>query len=97
MHNKNSAPIPPAQTFPASLLPLRPLLIPDVVRAFERASGRPVPYQLVGRRPGDVAQCYADAAQAVQRLGWRATRTLAQMCEDAWRWQSRNPTGYRAG
>ena len=69
----------------------------DVVRAFERASGCPVPYQLVGRRPGDVAQCYADAAQAAQRLGWRATRTLAQMCEDAWRWQSRNPTGYRAG
>lgn len=69
----------------------------EVVKAFELASGQPVPYQLVDRRPGDVAQCYADASRAAQRLGWRATRPLTQMCEDAWRWQSGNPTGYRAG
>lgn len=67
----------------------------DVVRAFEAASGRPVPYQLVERRPGDVAQCFADPAQAKRLLGWQAQRGLAQMCADAWRWQSRNPQGYR--
>jgi UDP-glucose 4-epimerase len=67
----------------------------EVVRAFEAASGRPVPYQLVDRRPGDVAQCYADPALAQRILGWRATRSLAQMCEDSWRWQSGNPNGYR--
>jgi len=67
----------------------------EVVRAFEAASNRPVPYRLVARRPGDVAQCYADPALAQQQLGWRATRTLAQMCADTWRWQSENPNGYR--
>ena len=67
----------------------------DVVRAFETASSRPVPYQLVPRRPGDVAQCYADPALAQQLLGWRAKRTLDEMCADSWRWQSRNPNGYR--
>lgn len=67
----------------------------EVVRAFEQASGRPVPYKLVARRPGDVAQCYADPALARELLGWRATRTLDQMCADAWRWQSANPNGYR--
>ena len=67
----------------------------DVVRAFEAASGRPVPYQLAQRRPGDVAQCYADPGLAQQRLGWRAKRSLGEMCADAWRWQSRNPNGYR--
>jgi len=67
----------------------------EVVRAFEAASGRPVPYRLVDRRPGDVAQCYADPALAQRTLGWQATRSLAQMCEDAWRWQSGNPNGYR--
>jgi UDP-glucose 4-epimerase len=67
----------------------------EVVKAFETASGRPVPYQLVARRPGDVAQCYADPAQALALLGWRASRGLDQMCADAWRWQSGNPDGYR--
>jgi UDP-glucose 4-epimerase len=67
----------------------------EVVRAFERASGRPVPYKLVARRPGDVAQCYADPGLARQLLGWQATRTLDQMCVDTWRWQSGNPDGYR--
>ena len=67
----------------------------EVVRAFEAASGRPVPYQLAPRRAGDVAQCYADPTLAQRTLGWRATRPLAQMCADAWRWQSGNPDGYR--
>ncbi len=67
----------------------------EVVRAFEAASSRPVPFQLVPRRPGDVANVYADPRLAQELLGWRATRTLAQMCADAWRWQSRNPIGYR--
>jgi UDP-glucose 4-epimerase len=67
----------------------------EVVHAFEAASGRPVPYQLAPRRPGDVAQCYADPALAQRLLGWKATRSLEEMCADAWRWQSRNPNGYR--
>ena len=66
----------------------------DVVRAFEQASGQPVPYQFAPRRAGDVAQCYADASLAHRLLGWRATHTLADMCTDAWRWQSQNPQGY---
>jgi UDP-glucose 4-epimerase len=67
----------------------------EVVRAFEAASGRPVPHQLAPRRPGDVAQCYADPSLAQRVLGWRAKRSLEEMCADAWRWQSRNPNGYR--
>jgi UDP-glucose 4-epimerase len=66
----------------------------DVVRAFEKASGQPVPYQIAPRRPGDVAQCYADPTLAHTLLGWRARHTLADMCADAWRWQSANPDGY---
>jgi len=69
----------------------------DMVRAFEQASGRPVPCQMSPRRPGDVAACYADPALARQWLGWQAQRDLATMCADAWRWQSANPNGYRAG
>jgi UDP-glucose 4-epimerase len=67
----------------------------EVVRAFEAASGRAVPFDIAPRRPGDVAQCYADPSRARELLGWQARRTLAQMCEDAWRWQSANPNGYR--
>jgi UDP-glucose 4-epimerase len=66
----------------------------DMVGAFEQASGRSVPYEIVNRRPGDVAQCWADAALARELLGWQASRTLEQMCEDAWRWQEGNPQGY---
>lgn len=68
----------------------------DMVKAFEQASGKPVPYQLQSRRTGDVAACYANPARAQQLLGWRATRDLETMCADAWRWQSRNPNGYGA-
>jgi UDP-glucose 4-epimerase len=66
----------------------------DVVKAFERASGRPVPYKIVPRRPGDVASCYAAPALARSLLGWSATRGLDAMCADSWRWQSQNPTGF---
>lgn len=66
----------------------------EMVRAFEAASGRPVPYHIVARRPGDVAQCWADPSRAAHDLGWRAIHDLARMCEDTWRWQSGNPEGY---
>jgi len=65
-----------------------------MVSAFEQASGRAVPYQIVDRRPGDVAECWADASLAAELLGWQASRSLQQMCEDAWRWQEGNPQGY---
>lgn len=66
----------------------------DVIHAYEKASNRPVPYEVVARRLGDVAACYADASLAEQTLGWRATRGLAEMCVDSWRWQSMNPNGF---
>lgn len=68
----------------------------DMVKAFEKASGRPVPYQVVGRRDGDLASVYADPKLAKDELGWTATRGLEQMCEDLWRWQKMNPQGYDA-
>ena len=66
----------------------------DFVKAFEKASGKPIPYQIVDRRPGDVAQCYADPSLAAEMLGWRAQRDLQQMCADSWNWQQKNPDGY---
>ena len=66
----------------------------DMVRAFEKACGKPVPYKVGPRRAGDIAACYADPARARALLGWRAERGLEQMCTDAWRWQSGNPNGY---
>lgn len=66
----------------------------ELVRAFEKASGRPVPYQIAPRRPGDIDASYADPSLAHQRLGWHATRDLDVMCADAWRWQSMNPNGF---
>ena len=68
----------------------------EVIRAFERASGRAVPYEIVPRRPGDVAACYADPALAQRLLGWRAQRGLDAMCADSWRWQAMNPNGFDA-
>jgi len=66
----------------------------EVVGAYEAASGRAVPYEIVARRPGDVAACYADPALAQALLGWRAEHDLARMCADSWRWQQMNPGGY---
>ncbi|RQS09063.1 UDP-glucose 4-epimerase GalE [Burkholderia sp. Bp9002] len=66
----------------------------DVVRAFEKASGRPVPYELVARRPGDVAECYANPQAAADIIGWRAKYGLDEMCVDHWRWQENNPRGF---
>lgn len=65
-----------------------------MVQAFELASGLPIPYRIALRRPGDVAQCYPPAL-AHHLLGWQARRSLAEMCGDAWRWQSQNPNGYK--
>ncbi len=67
----------------------------EMVRAFEKACGKPVPYRVGPRRAGDIASCYADPAQALALLGWRAERGLEAMCADAWRWQAGNPDGYR--
>ncbi len=66
----------------------------DMVHAFEEASGQKVPYKICDRRPGDIAACYADPAKAKDELGFVATHTLKEMCEDTWRWQQQNPQGY---
>ena len=66
----------------------------ELVDAFAKASGREIPYELVARRPGDVAACYADPALAREKLGWTARFDLQRMCEDSWRWQSSNPNGF---
>jgi len=66
----------------------------EAVKAFEKASGREVQYEIVDRRAGDVASCWANAAKAQELFGWRAERGLDEMCEDAWRWQSNNPDGF---
>lgn len=67
----------------------------EVVRAFEHASGRPLPFEIGPRRPGDVPAYWGDPSLAQTTLGWRARRSLDQMCADSWRWQLRNPEGYR--
>jgi UDP-glucose 4-epimerase len=66
----------------------------EVVRAFERASRRRIPYRVAGRRPGDIAVCYADPSLANGELGWRASHDMDDMCAHTWRWQSMNPRGY---
>ena len=68
----------------------------ELVAAYAKASGRPVPYEVVARRPGDVAACYADPALARQTLGWQARHDLDRMCADSWRWQTLNPQGFAA-
>ena len=67
----------------------------EMVRAFEKASGRKLPYRISGRRPGDIAVCYADPHLANEELGWRAQKGIEEMCADAWRWQSMNQDGYK--
>ena len=66
----------------------------EMVTAFAEASGRQVPYEIVARRPGDVAQCFADPSLALKVLGWKAERGIGDMCADYWRWQERNPDGF---
>jgi UDP-glucose 4-epimerase len=66
----------------------------EAVKAFEKASGRPVPYQIVPRRPGDIASCYASPVLAEQLLGWKAEKGIDEMCRDHWKWQSGNAEGY---
>lgn len=68
----------------------------ELIAAYEKASGRSVPYDIVARRPGDIDSCYADPAKALADIGWQASRDLATMCEDSWRWQSMNPNGFDA-
>jgi UDP-glucose 4-epimerase len=66
----------------------------EMVAAFERASGRPIPYEIVARRAGDIAACYADPTLAREEIGWQAELGIDAMVADTWRWQSRNPNGY---
>ena len=71
-----------------------PYSVLDIVRAFERANGLTIPYEITPRRPGDIAGCYADASRAKELLHWTAKRDLTAMCRDAWNWQRQNPRGY---
>ena len=66
----------------------------DMVHAFEKANGVPVPYEIAARRPGDLATCYADPAKSAEVLGWKAQYNQTDMCRDSWNWQSKNPNGY---
>ena len=66
----------------------------DIIKNFEKACGKEIPYKITTRRPGDIDMCYADPAKAKEELGWEATRSIDKMCEDAWRWQTKNPNGY---
>ena len=66
----------------------------DMVKAFEDANGVKVPYRIADRRPGDIAECYADSTKAKELMGWTAEKTLVDMCGDSWRWQKNNPNGY---
>lgn len=65
-----------------------------MVKAFNEANGLKLPYKIAPRRPGDIAVCYADPAKSAQMLGWKAEKSLHDMCRDAWNWQSNNPNGY---
>ncbi|WP_340102607.1 UDP-glucose 4-epimerase GalE [Rhodohalobacter sp. 8-1] len=66
----------------------------DVIKTFEKVTGKKIPYELTDRRPGDAAICFADASKAKKRLGWETEKTLEDMCRDAWKWQTKNPDGY---
>lgn len=67
----------------------------EIIHAFEKSTGVPIPYRITPRRPGDVAAVYADPAKANRELNWRAEKTIGQMCADSWNWQKKNPKGYR--
>lgn len=66
----------------------------DVIKNFEKACGKEIPYEIAPRRPGDIPICYSDPGKAERELGWKAQYGIEKMCEDAWRWQSNNPNGY---
>ena len=66
----------------------------EMISAFEKVSGRKIPYRIIDRRPGDIAECYADPSKAEKDLGWRTERGIEDMCADTWRWQSQNPKGF---
>ncbi|SLM33263.1 UDP-galactose-4-epimerase [Desulfamplus magnetovallimortis] len=66
----------------------------EIVRAFEKACGKEIPFKIVPRRPGDIAACYADPSKAEKELGWKASRSIDDMCKDTWKWQRINPNGY---
>lgn len=68
----------------------------DIVKNFAKACGRDIPYELVPRRDGDIAACYASTVKAEKELGWKAKKGLKEMCEDTWRWQKNNPNGFAA-
>ena len=80
---------------PVNLGTGRGVSVLQLVRAFEAATGQAIPFSIVERRPGDIAECWADPSAAARLLGWRAERGIEQACADGWRWQSRNPDGYR--
>jgi UDP-glucose 4-epimerase len=66
----------------------------EVISAMERVSGKPIPYKITNRRPGDIAECWTSIEYAKKELGWEAQYNLQKMCEDAWRWQKQNPNGF---
>ena len=68
----------------------------DMVNTFQEVNNTPVPYAITPRRPGDIATCYADPAKSAEKLGWKAEKTLADMCRDSWNWQKNNPNGFNA-
>ena len=68
----------------------------DMVKAFEKANDIKIPYVIAPRRPGDIDECYADSRKAAKMLGWKAEKTLEDMCQDTWNWQKNNPNGYEA-
>ncbi len=68
----------------------------DMVKAFSKACGKEIPYSIKPRRAGDIAECYADPSKAAEELGWKAEKTLEEMCADSWRWQSQNPNGFQS-
>ncbi|MGM0643491.1 MAG: UDP-glucose 4-epimerase GalE [Thermodesulfobacteriota bacterium] len=74
----------------------RGISVLEMIRAFEKACGRPIPYKITPRRPGDIAACWADPSKAENELGWKAAKSLTDMCRDTWRWQKNNPFGFKS-
>lgn len=66
----------------------------ELIKAVSKACGKEIPYVIAERRAGDIATCYADTSKANKELGWKAEKTVLDMCKDSWRWQSQNPEGY---